>query len=766
LKWSAEIPNLYSLVLSLKDTTGNLLEARSARIGFRSIGTTEEGELLINGTPVLLYGVNRHDHHPVRGKSVTREDMLTDVLLMKKFNFNAVRTSHYPNDPYFYDLCDEHGLYVIDEANLETHGIGGEITNIPDWSHSFLERGIRMVERDKNHPSIIFWSLGNEAGCGPNHASMAGWIHDYDNTRLIHYEGAQGDPTHPEYIDYNDIRYRELQNNRGLTNPRDPLYVDIASRMYPTPQELDDLTENEISNRPIVMCEYAHAMGNSLGNFKEYWDLIKSKKRLIGGFIWDWIDQGLYKTDKKGTQYFAYGGDFGDEINSGNFCINGIISPDRRPKPQIFEAKRVMQPIEITLTDPRKFLLNIKNRHHFRNLNGYDILWEISVDGKSVQRGKLDPLSLGAGQSTQLIIPALYPEQTDFGAEYFLNVSFLLSDNVSWADKGHEVAAAQFKIPIKAGKVEVMPQTGAIKLKKEKKRYLITGDNFQLIISRETGNIIQYTYEEKDLITGDLQHNFWRPQTDNDWRGWRTHLKLGYWKSVVKGLQSAKLKSEEHDDNSVSFHVSRKFPEGKASLNTIYRIFPEGWINIITILNPKSELPNMPKFGMQTKIPDEFNNITYLGKGPHENYIDRQVSADVGLYKSTVEKFGEPYVYPQENANRTGVRWMAFLDDDGQGLVITADSLLSMSVWPWSQETIEKATHTNELSKEKYNTINIDLIQMGVGGNNTWSDNAAPLIQYQIRSKRMEYSFWIKPYINEEQEIGKFGRQKISNDSL
>jgi beta-galactosidase len=761
LKWSAEIPNLYTLVLSLKNADGNLIEARNTKVGFRAVETSDEGELLINGVPVLLYGVNRHDHSPERGKSVTGEDMLSDVLLMKRFNFNAVRTSHYPNDPYFLELCDLYGLYVIDEANLETHHLGGKLSNTPDWSYAFLERAIRMVERDKNHPSILFWSLGNESGCGPNHAAMAGWIHDYDDTRLLHYEGAEGDPTHPDYIDFNDERYEKFEVDKGLANPRDPLYVDVVSRMYPTPKELSDLAKNEITNRPVVMCEYAHAMGNSLGNFKEYWDVIRNEKRLIGGFIWDWIDQGLYRTDKNGSRYFVYGGDFGDEPNDGNFCINGIISPDRRPKPQIIEAKRVMQPVEISLLDPKKFKMNIKNMHHFKSLADYDILWEISEDGTLLQNGQLVPVDIRPAESTEIIIPANYPEQNLPGAEYFLNIRFVTNKEYTWAEKGHTIAATQFELPVQSRNNLIETRTGNLILDEKGDEYLITGGEFKIAISQVTGNITRYIYKNIELVSDDLKPNFWRAQTDNDWRGWKTHEKLTYWKSAPDNLKLIKINLEKNQNNSLRINVLREFPDKKGTLINEYRIYPRGWINVNVSIKPDPTLPNLPRFGMQTKIPHQLNRITYLGKGPHENYIDRQVSADVGLYNSTVENFGEPYIYPQENANRMGVRWIAFLDDAKNGVIFSADSLLSTSAWPWSQNIIEKATHTIELVREKFNTVNIDLVQMGVGGNNTWSDKAAPLPKYQIESKAMSYSFWIKPYINQAESLSNYARMRL-----
>ncbi len=761
--WSAEIPNLYTLVLSLVDGDGKTVECRSSRIGFRDIRTSVKGQLLINGKSVLLNGVNRHDHDHIRGKSVLKEDMLEDVLLLKRFNFNAVRTSHYPNDPYFCELCDKYGLYVIDEANLETHQVGGLFSNDPEWSGAFLERAIRMVERDKNHPCIIMWSLGNESGTGPNHAAMAGWIKDFDQTRLVHYEGAQGDPTRPEYLDVDDpLRQRQLGGPKTAF-PRDPLFVDVVSRMYPPPDALKFLADNELSNRPVMMCEYAHSMGNSLGNFKEYWDLIRTDDRLIGGFIWDYVDQGLEKTDENGVKYFAYGGDFGDRINNGNFCINGILSADRRPKPPMYEAKRVCQPVDIRLLDPGKLVFEVLNRHNFKSLSDYNISWKIEEDGVPVRQGELSPVSLGPGQYSNIVIPAETITETKPGAEYFIRIAFVLAGSSSWAEKGHEVAAAQFALPLNSG-LPGSVDSGAWQIPEvEEDNYYIrvSGADFMVAIDKQSGYITRYTSNERILINSDLHQNFWRPQTDNDWRGWKTHIVLGYWKQAGRDGYLTGLEVSKDHENYIGIEVRRILPEQKAETSLEYRIYGNGWIRVTYGFIPHSILPNMPRFGLQTTIPGEYDNIIYLGKGPLENYIDRQVGSDVGLYRSKVESFGEPYIYPQENANRTGVRWMALLNAENEGLVVSGDPLLSMSAWANSQEEIEKATHTNELKQEENNTLNIDLVQMGVGGNDSWSENSAPLPQYQVKSSAMCYTFWLKPYVTEKTDLGVFSRNRI-----
>jgi len=507
-KWSAEYPNLYDMVISLSDTNGNIVEARSCKVGFRSVEASNEGELLINGKSVKIYGVNRHDHNPLTGKVVAREQMLKEVLILKQYNFNAVRTCHYPNDPYFYDLCNEYGLYVMDEANLETHDLRGRLSNLPEWNHSFMERAIRMVQRDFNHPSIIFWSLGNESGYGPNHASMNAWIKSYDPYRLTHYERASGDfrLTDFEITEKNGkqlIKYHTIKDQDEL---------DMVSRMYPSPKGVKNLNDLEPTNRPIVLCEYAHAMGNSLGNYKEYWDLFHSEKRLIGGYIWDYIDQGLEKTDENGTKFYAYGGDYGDSINSGNFCLNGIVAPDLRIKPQIIEAKRVMQPIVVNQTDLSKFQFKILNRYHFNNLSNIVIAWNITENGEVIKEGmKACPKINPANDS---IIKIKVPKvKYNKRSEYFFNISFELANNEAWAQSGHVVASEQFVI--KNEKYEVASietsKIPAFEYSEQKNVIDVKGSSFELTINKQTGNISSYTIDGINFLLGELKQNFWRP---------------------------------------------------------------------------------------------------------------------------------------------------------------------------------------------------------------------------------------------------------------
>ncbi|MCK5625790.1 beta-galactosidase subunit alpha, partial [Candidatus Bathyarchaeota archaeon] len=392
-KWSAEHPYLYTLLITLKNDKSDIIEVESSKVGFRKIDI-KDGQILVNGIPILLKGVNRHEHDDVRGKAVTIESMITDIKLMKQFNFNAVRTSHYPNDSMWYDLCDQYGLYIIDEANIECHGIANingipfrkDPANDPEWLNAFMERGVRMVERDKNHPSIIMWSLGNESGYGPNHDAIAGWIHSYDSTRPIHYEGTIRLPGKVSTI------------------------VDVISVMYPSIDRLIELAEDPNDDRPIIMCEYAHSMGNSTGNLKEYWETINKYKRLSGGFIWDWVDQGILMKNDKGEEWWAYGGDFGDKINDQHFCINGLIWPDRKPHPPMWECKKIFQPIEIEALELNRGKFKIINKHHFTDLTELNIYWELSLDGEIVQHGIIPKVPTPPGSSQTVTIHFTRPE--------------------------------------------------------------------------------------------------------------------------------------------------------------------------------------------------------------------------------------------------------------------------------------------------------------------------------------------------------------------
>ncbi|WP_430811079.1 MULTISPECIES: glycoside hydrolase family 2 TIM barrel-domain containing protein [unclassified Carboxylicivirga] len=741
-QWSAEQPYLYTLVMSIYNANKDLVEARSCKIGFRDIKITKNGELLVNGKSVKLKGVNRHDHHHVTGKTVSRSDMRKDVQLMKQFNFNSVRTCHYPNDPYFYELCDEYGLYVMDEANVETHGIGGQLANDATWSNSFLERIIAMVERDKNHASIISWSLGNESGCGPNFAAASAWVKDYDPTRFVHYEGAQGVPTSLDYIPVNTKEWQENYNTQ-MANPTDPAYVDVISRMYPSIEQVQNLVNNRQIKRPIIMCEYAHAMGNSLGNLKEYWDLVYDSPNLIGGYIWDWIDQGILQEDDKGQVYWAYGGDFGDKPNLSNFCINGIVASDRTPKPQLWECKYIFQPVEFGAVDLKNGAVRIKNRFNFTNTDNYNFKWSVSEEGKEIKVGTIENVHINPGQWKEVVIP-FKNLKIKPGAEYWLRVWVEQKNRTPFAEIGFEVAKEQFKLPLYKEKPAESNKYSSIELSETETELLLSGNKFNLIFEKKCGVLKQYKFKGINIIEAPLTASFWRPQTDNDRRGWKSHKTSAFWKDTHQQLQVSDIEIDEVTPGKISVKITHII-EDKLSQVSEFIITGDGELNVNYQLQADKSLPMLLKVGSRFGINKDFTNMSYYGRGPWENYADRKAAAEIDVYSGTVDDFIYHYVYPQENGNRTGVRWLTLTNDKGDGLRIEGTKPLNVSVWPWSADNLEKATHTNELYNDETITVNVDMLQAGVGGNNSWNEKARPIKKYQIPAGTYQYSYKIKP---------------------
>ncbi|PCH76846.1 MAG: glycoside hydrolase family 2 [Flavobacteriaceae bacterium] len=744
LQWSAESPNLYTLVLTILDQHKQVIESRSSNIGFREIQITKDGVLKVNGKKIKLMGVNRHDHSATNGKTMTREELKKDMELMKKFNINAVRTAHYPNDAYFYELCDSYGIYVMDEANIESHQIGGQLSNDPSWNHSFMSRVIEMVERDKNHPSIISWSLGNESGTGPNHAAAAGWITDFDPTRFVHYEGAQGLPASPLYAPFNSKKYKSNYRSK-MTNPNDPSYVDVISRMYPTLEQLNSLAVNPLINRPVIACEYAHAMGNSLGHLKEYWEVIRSHDKLAGGFIWDWIDQGLLKTAEDGQEYFAYGGDFGDQPNLKNFCINGIISSDRKPKPQTWECKYVFQPIEFTAIDLNKGIIAIKNRFHFKSTADYNLVWTLSEEGTEIQQGILKDIIIQAGDSLQVQLPiqSTFPKKEK---EYWLKVAIVHKKATVYSPIGFEVAKEQFLLK-RGEKTSVTSVVSKISVQKNDRKIVLSTADFQIDFDHITGNLTTYKYKGKLLISSPLKANFWRPQTDNDQRGWKSHKLSKFWRHAADQLLLKKIKTKTLKNGEIQITVLQEI-KNKIQFEQRFTIYQTGYIhvNIALIINENVSMPL--RIGTTFSTPNSNDSMSFYGKGPWENYSDRNAAAEVNVYRGKVADFVHNYVKPQENGNRTDVRWLSLEDATSNGLKIVGDLPLSVSVWPWTTLEIEKALHTNELKANQHFTLNIDAVQLGVGGADTWSIKSITLKKYRLNAKSYKYGYTIIPKVN------------------
>jgi beta-galactosidase len=656
-------------------------------------------------------------------------------------------------DPYLYDLCDEYGILVIDEANLETHGLGGKLSNDPSWTAAYLERSSRMVMRDKNHPSIIIWSLGNESGRGPNHAAMSAWIHDFDITRPVHYEPAMGNPRLEGYMDPGNPAYlKPNDHSHRLQNPQDEPYIDIVSRMYPsiyTPKMLAEQDNGD--HRPIFFVEYAHAMGNSVGNMKDFWDIFRSTPRVIGGAIWEFKDQGILKRDSMGVPFYAYGGDFGEKYFD-NFTIKGVVNSDGKPKSALFECKRVYQGAETELVD-QKGLIKITNRHAVKNLNAYSASLIFRKDGVVISEKTLPAINLQAGKDSIINISKYLPK-IEPGSEYLADIHFRLSKEELWAAKGFEVASNQFALN--------KPATAKSTEKIEAPKYSSTADldiysgaNFEIGISKQNGALVSYKWKGQQQIFAALLPHFTRPLTDNDKRGWKSNKKLRQWyQNDLKFLSSSANKFE--GPSGAAFKISSTYSliNDSAKVIVSYLIANTGTVKVNYELEVKPGLPNIPKVGMQMGVLRNYDHISWYGRGPMENYIDKRYGFDAAIYNQPLNDFMEHYAVPQENGNRTDVRWMFFSNlKNKQGIAFVADSLLSMSASPYTDENVQSAKHTNKLKDAGYLTVNIDLIQMGVGGNDSWSDVAAPLAQYQIPSKNYKYSFYLLPFEGKTEEL-------------
>jgi len=736
-KWSADAPNLYTLIFVVKDATNKAVQYSSTKVGFRDLKIDDKGRFLVNGNSVKMIGVNRHDHHMTRGKALTRQDMEEDVKLLKKFNFNAVRTSHYPNDPYFYDLCDRYGIYVMDEANLETHGVRGQLTNDAEWGAAYLERAIRMVKRDKNHSSVVMWSLGNESGTGPNHAAMSGWIKDYDPTRYIHYEGAQGDPT--------SKNYKENYFKHGDANPTDPKWVDMISRMYPSPTHLQSLIDvtHPIDNRPVIMCEYAHSMGNSTGNMQTYWDVIYKNDRAIGGYIWDWIDQGLLTKNKNGIPYLAYGGDFGDTPNDGSFCINGIIASDRTPKPEIYECKKVNQPVVITTKDLSKGKFTILNRHHAIDLSKYTISWELLKNGNICKTGLVGVLNTKPTQKENFTIKFKHPKNKSED-EYIINIIGKLKENTLWEEKGYTVFKEQFKLNTPLVKTSNLKNT-KVKYTENTSKITVNTKNGFVVVNKKTGLISQINLNGISLIDTPLSLNFWRAQTEND-KAYRKAKKQQNeldWIQAGKNFIPSNIKVDNRKNGKAIITVTGTIKNPKTAISLIYTISNKGIIKVDYKVTINKNAPNVPRIGMSFDISKQYNQVTYYGKGPQANYADRNTGAFLGVYKADANHMNYEYVYPEENGNHMETRWFTLTDKTKKGLLIFGDQPINFSVSPYHLENLEKATHTYNLKRRETLTVNVDLKQMGVGGDNTWSAIAEPHKEYLITPGTYSYTFYI-----------------------
>jgi len=741
-KWSAEVPNLYVIVLELKDADDNIIEVEYCRFGFRQVEIREDGGFYINGKSVKFKGVNRHEHDPDHGRAVPYSRMVQDVKLLKQNNVNAVRTSHYPDHPKWYDLCDQYGIYIIDECNLETHELRDILPKSdPMWTNACVDRMISMVERDKNHPCIIMWSLGNEAGMGDNFKKMKEAALEIDSTRPIHYEQDYEN----EISDVLSYMYYPSYFLERL----------VKNRQYGLYGQIKELEEGVI--KPYMLCEYAHAMGNSLGNFQEYWDVFEKYPNIIGGFIWDFIDQGLRKVSEDGKEYWGYGGDFGDTRNDNNFCINGIMLPDRSPNPSLFEVKKVYQNVKVIPVDLVKGKVKIHNKYRFKSLDFLKGTWELTANGREIQKGELDKFEVKPGEIIDTLIPLKAPD-IKINTEYHLKIIFSLTENTLWAKKGHIVAWDQFKIPYNVPiKSELeLGKLDKLDMEETHEKLILTSNNFKIIFGIKTGVIESYILDKKELIVKSLIPNFWRAPTDNDlervdFRRNRERDTGKIWRHAGKDRILKRFEFKRISDQIIHVEVDFDIINSKNPLSIVYTIYGNGIVIIKNEFTPNKE---MVRFGMQTALPKEFNKLTWFGRGPHESMYDRKTGAAIGIYSDLVENLIHPYVKPQENGNRTDVRWATITNEEGTGFLISdvGRTYLSVEALPYTIEDLETANHDHELPRRDFTTFNIDYKQRGVGGDIP----AMAMLHRKYKldgKKKYSYAFLLRGYTKDMGEI-------------
>ncbi len=746
-KWTAETPNLYTVLITLKDHEEYLIEAISCKTGFRNV-EIKDGLLMVNGTPISIKGVNRHEHDPVTGHAIDEKTMIRDIELMKQFNINAVRTSHYPNDPQWYELCNEYGLYVVDEANVESHGTNINDTSItlgnrPQWIKAQLRRTERMVERDKNHPSIITWSLGNEAGFGVCFIEAYNWVKERDPSRPVQYEMAQ-------YSDFTDIQA--------------PMYHNI-----------DRIVKYAKSNpsRPLILCEYAHGMGNSLGNLQDYWDAIDAYESLQGGFIWDWVDQGLSEKNERGEKFFAYGGDYNHVpvANDSNFCINGLVQPDRALNPHIWEVKKVYQNVKIKAIDLANGVFEIYNGFDFTNLNNYHLIWKIEAEGKSIASGA--PIRFDLAPHDRKIINLKIPKNNHKpGIEYFMTISFETREKDLSLQKGHTIAWEQFEMPYVSPILSVNPKIERDVFISENPNYFqVKGQNFEYKISKDHGYLASMKIKGKEIMSKPLRPNFWRVPTDND-LGNEMQIRCAVWKFEGENAQLEDVKQMKNDRDIPTIETRLKLPGSGAILKINYEFSSDGAIRISNQLLPSQQImPELPRYGMTMELRGEFINMSWNGRGPQESYWDRKTGAAIGLYSGSVWDQYHPYIRPQEFGNKTDVRWMSLKNDEELGLLIVGEEPLSMSAWQILYEDIEHKKkhepnrHTTDIKPRDLVTLNIDHKQMGLGGDNSWGAKAHP--QYTLPYKAYSYSFSIIPVDKSSKSTWEIVKaQKVNNSTI
>ena len=751
-RWTAETPYLYKLHLTLQNAEGKVIEQAEQSVGFRTV-EINKGQLLINGNPVCFRGVNRHEHDPRTARVMSEERMLQDILLMKQANINAVRTSHYPNVSRWYELCDSLGLYVMDEADIEEHGLRGTLASTPDWYAAFMDRAVRMAERDKNYPSIVMWSMGNESGYGPNFAAISAWLHDFDPTRPVHYEGAQGvdgnpDPKTVDVISRFYTRVKQEYLNPGIAEGEDKERAENARW-----ERLLEIAERTNDDRPVMTSEYAHSMGNALGNFKEYWDEIYSNPRMLGGFIWDWVDQGIYKELPDGRIMVAYGGDFGDKPNLKAFCFNGLLMSDRETTPKYWEVKKVYAPVQLAVNNEQ---LIVTNRNHHIDLSQYRCLWTLTIDGKQKEQGEITLPEVAPGESETITLPAFRSlsdkkalnrkgnnsNSTNTLSDCQLKVSIVLKSDALWAKAGHEVTWEQFCLQQGELLSADLINKGALQVKEDDKSLSVSGRGFSVQWEKKAvGSITSLMYNGKEILT---QNHFpvqpvtqaFRAPTDND-------KSFGNWLAKdwqLHGMDHPLISLESFDhevraDGAVIVRIrtTNLYKEGNVTTTSVYTISSDGVIDLKTTFLPQGVLPELPRLGLAFCLAPAYNTFTWYGRGPQDNYPDRKTSAATGLWKGTVAEQYVHYPRPQDSGNKEEVQFLTLTDKRNKGIRVDAvEDVFSASALHYTAQDLHKETHDCNLKPRPEIILSMDAAVLGLGNS---SCGPGVLKKYAIEKK-------------------------------
>ena len=751
-RWTAETPYLYKLHLTLQNAEGKVIEQAEQSVGFRTV-EINKGQLLINGNPVRFRGVNRHEHDPRTARVMSEERMLQDILLMKQANINAVRTSHYPNVSRWYELCDSLGLYVMDEADIEEHGLRGTLASTPDWYAAFMDRAVRMAERDKNYPSIVMWSMGNESGYGPNFAAISAWLHDFDPTRPVHYEGAQGvdgnpDPKTVDVISRFYTRVKQEYLNPGIAEGEDKERAENARW-----ERLLEIAERTNDDRPVMTSEYAHSMGNALGNFKEYWDEIYSNPRMLGGFIWDWVDQGIYKELPDGRIMVAYGGDFGDKPNLKAFCFNGLLMSDRETTPKYWEVKKVYAPVQLAVNNEQ---LIVTNRNHHIDLSQYRCLWTLTIDGKQKEQGEITLPEVAPGESETITLPAFRSlsdkkalnrkgnnsNSTNTLSDCLLKVSIVLKSDALWAKAGHEVTWEQFCLQQGELLSADLINKGALQVKEDDKSLSVSGRGFSVQWEKKAvGSITSLMYNGKEILT---QNHFpvqpvtqaFRAPTDND-------KSFGNWLAKdwqLHGMDHPLISLESFDhevraDGAVIVRIrtTNLYKEGNVTTTSVYTISSDGVIDLKTTFLPQGVLPELPRLGLAFCLAPAYNTFTWYGRGPQDNYPDRKTSAATGLWKGTVAEQYIHYPRPQDSGNKEEVQFFTLTDKQNKGIRVDAvEDVFSASALHYTAQDLYKETHDCNLKPRPEIILSMDAAVLGLGNS---SCGPGVLKKYAIEKK-------------------------------